>query len=92
IGPLAAGLMMEIMPARGLFITTLTAHLIILGYAMWRIRRKEAVAEADKTDFVGIVPGRLATPETAALDPRNPGMNDTRMGDPEERAVSVDQD
>jgi MFS family permease len=92
IGPLAAGLMMEIMPARGLFITTLTAHLIILGYAMWRIRRKEAVAEADKTDFVGIVPGRLATPETAALDPRNPGMNDPRMGDPEERAVSVDQD
>jgi len=71
IGPIISGGLMSILPSQGLFITTLMAHLLILTYGLWRINQNEAVSDEDKTDFVGMAPGRYTTPETSALDPRS---------------------
>lgn len=70
IGPLIAGAAMSVSPS-GLFVTTLVAHVAIAGFAFYRISRRTAVPEADKTEFVGIVPpARMSTPESGTLDPR----------------------
>ena len=69
-GPLLSGWIMTMLPKQGLFITTLAAHVLILIYAAVRISQEKAVPEEEKSDYVGMVPGRFATPETSALDPR----------------------
>ena len=71
IGPILSGGLMSVLPAQGLFITTLGAHLMIIVYGLWRISRSDAVNENDKSDFVGMAPGRYSTPETSVLDPRS---------------------
>lgn len=78
-GPLVAGGLMEIFPARGLFITTLFAHLSIMGYAVWRILQRASVSDASKTEFSVIVPGKPNTPESAMLDPRGDALSE--LGD-----------
>lgn len=67
IGPLIAGIMMSGIGPRGLFLTTIAAHVVLIAYTIWRIGRSAAVPIADKSAFQITVPGRLATPETAAL-------------------------
>ncbi len=69
VGPLAGGGAMAIAPT-GLFATTLVAHVGLALYGAWRITRREAVAEEDKGTFVAQAVGRIATPESATLDPR----------------------
>jgi len=81
VGPLAAGAAMSVGPA-GMFATTLVAHLTLALYGLWRIRRRESVSEADKAAFVTLPPARLATPESAALDPR------TEQGEMEPRPAA----
>ena len=69
VGPLSGGVAMSFGPA-GLFATTLCAHLALAVYGAWRLTRREAVADEDKSAFVAQPIGRIATPESAALDPR----------------------
>lgn len=78
IGPLIAGTLMSVLPFKGLFISTFCAHMIIIIYGIWRLNQRTSLTEEDKSDFVGIAPGRFATPETSALDPRSvePELND----------------
>lgn len=66
-GPLLAGIVMSFMGPRGLFIITLGAHIITIGFALWRMRRRVAVDQKDKSDFVMSSPARTATPETVAF-------------------------
>ncbi|WP_421054289.1 MFS transporter [Leisingera sp. D0M16] len=66
-GPLIAGLAMAELGPRGLFLTTVVAHLLMIGFTVWRILVKAAVPEAEKTAFRINVSARVATPETAAL-------------------------
>ncbi|MEZ5872864.1 MAG: MFS transporter [Nitratireductor sp.] len=69
VGPILGGVLME-WNASGLFAATLAAHIMLIGYACYRITQRTAVSEADKTDFVGMPTARLATPESTVLDPR----------------------
>ena len=71
VGPIVSGGLMSVLPEQGLFITTLGAHLFIIAYGFWRMAHSEAVSEQDKSDFVGMAPGRYTTPETSTLDPRS---------------------
>lgn len=71
IGPIVSGGLMSVLPEQGLFITTLGSHLLIIAYGCWRMARSKAVSEEDKSDFVGMAPGRYTTPETSTLDPRS---------------------
>ncbi|MGI3183944.1 MFS transporter [Nioella aestuarii] len=67
VGPLIAGRIMDPFGPRGLFMTTIAAHVVMIVFTLWRISRRAAVAEADKGDFQASMPARIATPETAAL-------------------------
>jgi MFS family permease len=67
IGPLVAGLAMAELGPRGLFVTTIAAHVLMIAFTIWRISIRAPVAEADKTAFQITLPARAATPETAAL-------------------------
>jgi MFS family permease len=67
VGPLIAGRIMDPFGPRGLFMTTIAAHVVMIVFTLWRISRRAAVAEADKGDFHASMPARIATPETAAL-------------------------
>lgn len=67
IGPLVAGLAMSEAGPRGLFMTTVIAHLAMIGFTILRMRTRAAVADADKVAFQMAVPTRPATPETAVL-------------------------
>ncbi len=73
VGPLIAGGVMAVDPGRGLFVTTLGAHLVIVAFALYRMTQRVAVAEADKTDFVTMPSARYATPESGSFDPRIEG-------------------
>lgn len=67
VGPLIAGVAMTEIGAQGLFLTTIGAHVLMIVFTAWRIFVNAPVREADKTAFQSIAPGRVATPETAAL-------------------------
>jgi MFS family permease len=69
-GPLIAGAVMVWDARTGLFYTTFTAHLLLAGFALYRTTQRDSVTTKEKTDFVGIPSARLATPESATLDPR----------------------
>jgi MFS family permease len=66
-GPLLAGWVMGPLGPRGLFMTTIAAHVVMIAFTLWRISRRAAVAEEDKGDFQPSVPARITTPETAVL-------------------------
>lgn len=66
-GPLIAGWVMGPLGPRGLFLTTIAGHLVMIAFTLWRISRRAAVAEADKGDFHASLPARIATPETVVL-------------------------
>lgn len=66
-GPLAAGMMMSIAGAQGLFMTTIVAHVFMVLYTLWRIMQRAAVPEDEKGAFQMSAPARGITPETAAL-------------------------
>ncbi|SDX84261.1 MFS transporter [Citreimonas salinaria] len=68
VGPLAAGfLMTDYFGPRGLFVTTVISHVVVIGFGLYRIYRSPAVAASDKGSFRAFGTTRAATPETAAL-------------------------
>jgi MFS family permease len=67
VGPLIAGSAMSGIGPRGLFLTTLAAHLLIVAFALWRISRRAPVAPGEKVDFVPSPLARASTPETFVL-------------------------
>lgn len=70
IGPLIGGGMMALLGPEFLFGPTLLAHIIMAGFAAWRISQRAAVEDEEKVDFVTSSTVRMNTPETAMLDPR----------------------
>lgn len=71
VGPLAAALLMSLTKPGGLFNVTSAAHLLIVGFTIWRMTQRAAVAPEDREDFITMPSGvRFSTPETLAMDPR----------------------
>jgi len=67
LGPLVAGAAMSEIGPRGLFLTTLAAHILLVLFAVWRISRRAPVAQAEKVEFVPAPLARASTPETFVL-------------------------
>lgn len=67
VGPLIAGFAMTGLGPQGLFLTSIGAHVAMIGFTIWRILVRAPVPVADKTAFQVSVPARVLTPETAAL-------------------------
>ena len=66
-GPLFAGLAMTAVGPRGLFVTTVVAHVLMIGFTGWRITRRPSLPVTAKGVSRPTVSARAATPETAAL-------------------------
>jgi len=76
-GPLVAGWSMSVFGPSGLFVTTLAAHVLLVLYALWRIRQRAAVAQDEKVEFVPAPLARASTPETIALAAEQGGVGET---------------
>ena len=70
VGPAIAGAVMAWYGPLGLFLTTIVSHIGIILFGMKRLSSRADVPHEVKSDFVSVLPARLATPETAILDPR----------------------
>ena len=86
-GPLGAGVVMSFAGPPGLFVTLAAAHLVLIGYALWRIRQRAAPPQ--RADFVPAHPARMSTTETASLDPRaeEEEIEQQRVEEPEPEEV-----
>jgi MFS family permease len=67
IGPLVAGWAMSVVGHRGLFLTTASAHVLIILQAIYRIVRRAPVADGEKSEFKAGPIGRTTTPQTIAM-------------------------
>lgn len=67
MGPLLAGWAMASLADRALFFITAGSHVIVISYTLWRIIKRGAVAEEDKTEFKLAIGGRASTPQTAVF-------------------------
>jgi len=66
-GPLVAAALMSMAGPRGLFLLTAAAHLLLIGYALYRMRRRGPVSEDAREDFVVML---RAAPVASPMDPR----------------------
>ena len=66
-GPLIAGWSMSEFGVAGLFMTTATAHFLIIVQAIWRISKRAGPAQSEKRDFKAGPLARGATPQTIAM-------------------------
>lgn len=67
IGPTVAGGLMAETGARSLFYVTFSAHVMVMLYTIWRISKREAVSESEKSSFQPINAGRTSNLQTAEL-------------------------
>ncbi len=67
VGPLIAGALMGAVGPLALYTVTAGSHVLIIGYTLWRIARRDPVKEADKGDFQASTGARISTPQTAVL-------------------------
>lgn len=70
IGPLVSGFLIENMGPSGLFFAMTCAYVLFTLYTAWRIARRRAVPEDERTDFSPTPVARSQTPEVFTLDPR----------------------
>ncbi len=67
IGPLLGGALMNALGPQALFYTTIVAHSLTAAFALVRITTSFAVPQDQKGTFHLSQPGRISTPEAAAL-------------------------
>jgi MFS family permease len=66
-GPLFSGYVMSRIGPSGLFLTALGAHMLLIAFTLFRIRRRKPVAGEGKSPFVVSASDGTLTPEAAAL-------------------------
>lgn len=71
IGPLAGAFLMARMKPESLFLATASAHILLAGYAMLRVRRRASLRTEEKDAFKTMPAERAATPQATLLDPRS---------------------
>ena len=69
LGPFIASAVMDLAGHRAMFLYTAAVHLMMAAFTVYRTRRREAVAPAERDDFVAVPP---SSPEVFAIDPRTP--------------------
>lgn len=72
VGPTVAGWAMAEVGIRALFMVTSCSHAMVILYTLWRMSKRRAVAEIDKSNFQPINAGRtssLQTVEGSQSDP-----------------------
>jgi MFS family permease len=64
IGPLAAGIAMSEIGIRALFLVTSCSHVMVIGYTIWRMTKRDGVVGSDKSNFQPATAGRTSTLQT----------------------------
>lgn len=67
VGPILAGVLMNMQSAFGLFALTLVAHVLMVGFTLYRMARRDSVTDDAKANFVAVGAGRTLTPQTVAV-------------------------
>ena len=67
VGPLVAGWVMTAAFSGALFLVTGGAHAMTVLYTLWRMRKRDAVADVEKSTFQPINAGRTSNLQTAEL-------------------------
>lgn len=80
IGPTLGGPVMTHFGPHALFAVTAVAHLIVVGYSIFRSRRRATLSTEEKDNYTTVAgaAAQLATPESLMLDPRAPSDTDNR--------------
>lgn len=86
VGPLVGGAAMEWAGPRGLFLTSLAAHVSMILYALLRIRVRKAVAPEAKGSFRATPFAATSTPQTSVLRADEPGSGQTDGAAPDDGA------
>lgn len=92
IGPLMAGVLMDMMRPESLFLTTAAAHIALAVYALLRISRRAPVPAEERESFSVLPAERTVTPQTVMLDPRGESEVDTDAGDAAEDGRTPEPD
>ena len=72
LGPLAGGWVMEVAGFRMLFVVTGVAHAATILYTLWRISRRDAVPDPEKSTFQPLNAGRTSALQTAVPSQAEP--------------------
>jgi MFS family permease len=70
VGPLAAGVAMTRLGPEALFLVTAASHVVMAGYTIFRTYRRARIPENVREAYQTVPDPPMATPATAALDPR----------------------
>lgn len=81
VGPLIAGIAMETVGPRGLFLTTVAAHIAIACYTVVRIATSSAPPTEEKANFLARSLTRTTTPQTSELAPAPESVGETVKAD-----------
>tara|TARA_R110002072_G_scaffold30915_4_gene95959 strand:+ start:4734 stop:5264 length:531 start_codon:yes stop_codon:yes gene_type:complete len=81
IGPLVAGIAMAGVGNRALFLVTSFSYVMVIGYTIWRIRKRDRVADSEKSNFQPATAGRTSTLRTM--------KNSNVMGRPQDQVRSI---
>lgn len=84
IGPAVAGFAMTSFGAVSLFAVTGVAHILLIAFAIWRLRHAPAVAKENKVSFKANPLARASTPETAALAANQAELDADQLAQPTE--------
>ncbi|MEM8540005.1 MAG: MFS transporter [Pseudomonadota bacterium] len=71
VGPIIAGLLMDIVGRNGLFWTMIIGYAAFAGFTSYRLTQRQALSEEERGDFAYSPIGRSQTPEVWQLDPRS---------------------
>lgn len=71
LGPIIAGLVMSTVGPKGLFITTIAPHVLILIFTAWRMTQRGTVDDSEKTEFVTATPLKSTTQTVVLSNPNN---------------------
>jgi MFS family permease len=80
IGPIAAAFSMGWIAPEGLFYFTAAVHVVVVGYVLYRMTRRQTPDRVLREAFQGLATTRTATPESALLDPRGAEAEAAALG------------
>ncbi len=70
VGPLVAAFAMQYWIPEGLFAFTVSVHVLVVGYTLFRMTRRAPPSVGTRETFHGLPLPKTVTPESAVLDPR----------------------
>lgn len=71
IGPVIAGLLMDLVGRNGMFWTIIVGFVAFGAFTSYRLTQRQALSEEERGDFAYSPIGRTQTPEVWQLDPRS---------------------